>query len=137
MKSITRQMYQWGPRGVTLFALLAACLALFLVYTRPINEIPATTSKNVIPATGEQGFNAKTFCEDSLTSVSKVISPDASGVTYQMQRVKDGVSETVTIVIAQTHDVLFATHYWDTPAGQQSEPAFVDEDVKRCLERKT
>lgn len=141
MKAIAREMYRWGPKGVNtyagLIALVVSIVVLVVVFTRPVDVIPTTTQQNILPATGEQGFNAKTFCEDSLTSVSKVIAPDASGVTYQMQRVKDGVSETVTIVLAQTHDVLFATHYWDTPNGQQSEPAFVDEGVEKCLERKS
>ena len=122
---------------MTVFALLAACLALFLVYTRPINEIPATTSQKVVPATGEEGFDAKTFCADPLTVVSKTLAPDASGATYELKRVKDGVSETVTVVLAQTGDVLYAKHFSDQGGVQQSQPAFVDDDVKRCLEKKT
>lgn len=138
MKTIARQMFLWGPRGVSIFALLVACFALFIVYTRPVPLIPpnADTVK-IVPATGEQGFDAKTFCEDPLTSVSKVIAPDASGATYELKRLKNSVSETVVLTLAQTGDVLYAKHFWDTPTGQQSEPAFVDDDVKRCVERKS
>lgn len=120
-----------------LIALVVACLALFLVYTRPVSQIPATVQRDIVPATGEQGFNANDFCSDPRTDVAKNLSPDASGITYEMKRVASGVSETVTVVLAQTGDVLYAKHFWDQSGVQQSEPAFVDDDVKSCLERKS
>ena len=137
MKTIARQMYLWGPKGVSVFALLVACFALFLVYTRPIPElIPATTSTNVVPATGEEGFNVAVFCDDKLTSVRATIAPDASGVTYELRRVKNNVTETVTIVLAQTGDILYAKHFSDGPAGQESGAAFVTDQAKQCITRK-
>lgn len=120
-----------------LLALATACFALFLVYARPIGEIPATTSTKVVPATGDQGFDAGTFCSDPRTVVSKTLAPDASGATYELKRVASGVSETVTVVLAQTGDVLYAKHFWDEDGKQKSQAAFVDEDVKRCLEKKS
>ena len=78
--------------------------------------------KQVVPAQGIQGFRAKFFCEDDATQVKSFISPDA-GTTYQMTRLKDGKTETVTAVYSGSGALVFGTHYYDTTAGQQSEPA--------------
>lgn len=114
-------------------------MGAYVLSGQPAGNLPGTgdTIQNVVPATGDQGFNAETFCSDPETSVSKAISPDATGVTYEMKRVRDGVSETVTVVLAQTGDVLYAKHFYDQDGVQQSQPAFVDDDVKRCIEKKS
>lgn len=114
-------------------------MGAYVLSGQPAGNLPGTgdTIQNVVPATGDQGFNAETFCSDPETNVSKAISPDATGVTYEMKRVRDGVSETVTVVLAQTGDVLYAKHFYDQGGVQQSQPAFVDGSVIRCLERKS
>lgn len=112
-------------------------LGIYLLGGQPAGNLPGTEINRIVPATGEQGFNAKAFCEDRLTTVTKTLAPDASGATYELKRVKDGVSETVTVVLAQTSEVLYAKHFSDVGGQQQSQPAFVDEDVKACLEKKS
>lgn len=91
----------------------------------------------IVPASGVEGFNTERFCADPLTQVRQFISPDASGVTYQLMRVRDGVAETVTVVYAADSSVLVAQHYYDTAtAGQQSEPAILNVEAQKCMRGK-
>lgn len=113
-------------------------MGVYVLSGQPAGDLPGTgDTYHVVPATGEQGFNAKNFCSDPLTSVRKTVSPDASGATYELKRIKAGVTETVTIVLAPTGEQVYARHFYDLDGSQQSEPAYVDEDVKSCLEKKT
>ncbi len=135
--NIRNRMRNFGATETIIFAVLCALIlavvVILLIYTRPVPAvIPATTEENVVPATGEQGFNTKEFCNDNATTVVRTIAPDASGATYELKRLKNGVSETVAVVLAPTSDVLYAKHFWDQN-GQQTEPAYVDDDAKRCI----
>lgn len=92
----------------------------------------------VVPAaSGIEGFNVEQFCNDPLTKAQAFEVPDA-GVTYQLTRVRDGKSETVRVVVNPSGVVLneYATHYYDSAVGQQSEPAFVSKDALGCIEKK-
>jgi hypothetical protein len=136
MNHLLNSIIEAGKHGGWALALVVACAAVALVYIRPVGEIPATTSEKVVPATGEQGFNTAVFCDDSATTVTELPSPDASGITYELKRVKDGTTETVVVVWNQAGDITYAKHFWDTPTGQESEPAFVTEKARSCIEDK-
>ena len=141
MNTIGYAMKRWGPRGVTNFALalslLISIIALTVVYTRPVPSIiPATTETKIVAATGEVGFPVSTFCEDSRTTVKVFPAPDASGLTYSLTRIAGGVVETVVVVAGSTGDNPTAKWYYDTPVGQEGEPAIVDGKAFDCIERK-
>ena len=60
-----------------------------------VDTTPTASDAPIVPATGVEGFKVAEFCNDPLTKVRVTPSPDA-GFTYQLTRLKDGVSETVT-----------------------------------------
>ena len=135
-----------GSSKYILGALL--CLSLISITGMVINgaiinvdEAPQITvggKGNVVtvPATGVEGFPVDLFCADPLTTVQDFEAPDASGITYQLLRVRDGKTETVVIVMGANGDTRVATHYYDSLVGQQSEPAFVNEKARECIEDK-
>lgn len=125
----------WGwiiPTG----GLLA--LVLFLMVGLPEVGVDTTPTSSdgptFVAATGAGGFPVEEFCNDPLTSiVGPVAAPDASGFTYQLNRVRDGVTETVVVVVSEDQ-VLAGTHYFDGEDGQESEPAFLTEKARECLD---
>ena len=135
-----KALSNWG----WLAALAVTALALAIVYTRPVGVIPATTERKIVvaPASGIEGFDVGPFCADPLTSVRAFPSPDASGVTYQLTRMRDQKAETVTLVLGADESVVMATHYYDAVVNvrggteQQGEPAFVNADARKCVEGK-
>ena len=135
MKSIAQHMKSWGPRGVVVFALLVAMAWTAMLYSRAPAEvgIPLPVTERIVPATGVEGFNTAIFCEDDLTRVKALPAPDASGVTYQLTRMKDGVFETVTVVLNPTGETVTATHYYDTAVGQQPQPAVINDAARKCI----
>ena len=112
-------------------------LSLYVVSGKPAGDLPVIGGDTVerVPATGEQGFNTAVFCDDPLTKVATSLAPDASGITYVLSRVKDGVTESVVLTFDQTDEVVYAKHFFDR-SGQQSEPAFVTDDARDCIEDK-
>lgn len=89
-----------------------------------------------VPSTGVEGFPVAEFCHDDLTEVLLFPAPDAAGSSYQLTRVKEGVTETVVVVLNAAGDISQATHYHDTPQGQVSQPALIDDDARECIEEK-
>lgn len=128
------------PSVPLIIALLALALAVFAVVRVGFDEpIPLAGEKvtiKVVPASGVQGFMAGPFCADPLTQVRALPAPDASGTTYQLLRVRDLKTETVTVVIGADKSLIVATHYYDSAIGQQSEPAILDEDARSCVLRR-
>src|SRR3990167_859092 len=90
----------------------------------------------IAPASGIEGFDTTLFCNDKLTKVKAIPAPDASGITYELTRVRDQKTETVVVVLAPDQSILLAKHYYDAAVGQQSEPAIVGEDARKCIEKK-
>lgn len=143
--SVLDKIIEAGSKGGWALALIVGlagiALAALAIYTRPdvpiVGTPPATTELKVVAATGEEGFKVYEFCDDPSTSVRETPSPDASGVTYELKRVKDGVTETVTVVFGQAGDVLYAKHFSDQAGGQESQPAFVTEKARGCIEDKS
>lgn len=116
-------------------ALLLAAAAVVIALTAGPEVTDVTPLRDdktvrVVPASGEQGFPVEAFCLDKLTKVSEFPAPDSSGVTYQLLRVKDGVTESVIVSPGG------AKRYWDAPEGQQSEPAFVTAKAEKCISDK-
>lgn len=114
-----------------------AVTALAVALQKSDTHVPVLSPepKVVVPATGIEGYTAVlAFCNEA--TIKKLPAPDATGITYQLTRVKGGVSETIVVVLAPTGQTTFAKHYYDTSAGQQSEPAVVDEDAKDCIRKR-
>src|SRR5688572_18493376 len=49
----------------------------------------------IAPKSGVEGFEVEPFCNDPLTKVEPLPAPDSSGITYQLTRTRDRVTETV------------------------------------------
>ena len=137
MISLKRAASEWGWfLGVA--GLLVGILALVIAVrvNAPLaRDATGAQLTRVVPATGIEGFNTSFFCNEDLTKVKPKLIPDV-GISYELLRVKDGVAESVTIIIALDSKVLVSTHYYDTTQGQQSEPAVVDKATLDCLARK-
>ena len=122
-------------------AILLAGYAAWNVYLeagRPIlGDLPGTEINRSIPATGEQGFNVEGFCQDKLTTVDAFLALDASGETYQILRVKDGVTESVIAVVNPRGETVVANHYYQEGGVQKSEAAFLTDKARDCLARKS
>lgn len=147
IKFVKQQMYEWGWKGVTSTVMVAGLTVVISVSviapelgadTTPTSS-DATVIKvtQVVPTTGDAGFPVAVFCHDENVTVTPGIVPDA-GVAYQLVRTVDGVTETVRWLTFEGRE---ATHYWDVkqPDGsfiQDSEPAFVDDAAKKCIEEK-
>ena len=129
--SVMRALSSYG----WLVALAVAVLALAIVYARPIPAlIPATTEIHRVPASGIDGWPVAVFCNDPQTKVTYLPAPDASGATYQLVRVVNGVTESVIWTTGPDGESRTATHYYDSTVGQQSEPAVMNDDARRCVE---
>ena len=143
MKTMHMRAKEMGLRGLTLlvaFTALAVSIA-GVVSTRanlPVTRDLTGTEKKIMiaPASGVEGFDAGLFCNDPLTTVRAIPAPDASGTTYELARVRDQKTETVVVVLAPDQSILLAKHYYDAAVGQQSEPAIVEEDARKCIEKK-
>ena len=120
-----------------LLALVAVAVALLTVYSKAPAEIglPLPVNERIVPASGVEGFPVAIFCEDPLTRVYFSLSPHA-GTTNELERIKDGVTETVTILFAEDGRVMPGTHYYDTTVGQRSEPAIANKAAVDCIEKK-
>lgn len=143
--SLLDKIIEAGGKGGWALALIVGlagiALAALAIYTRPdvpvIGSPPATTEEKVVASTGAEGFPVDLFCNDDGTQVKALPNPDASGVTYQLVRVRDGVPEAVIWPSGAHGDNLAATHYWyDDEKVQQSEPAIVTPAARRCVEEK-
>lgn len=132
---------RWGARGVLNFALFTGVtfVAILVLYINVLDEPLGDTgigNTHILPTTGAEGFNLEAFCEDSLTKVKLEYAPDGSAPTYQITRTRDGVFESAKVI----QGVDTGTHYWDDASKtvvQQSEPAYVSDKAKECLERKS
>lgn len=137
---------RWADRHIItrllLLFLILAVLVFALVYlyglitADPGVVVTREKSGLLVPASGIEGYDVLSFCNDPLTHVRPFPVPDSAGVTYQLTRVRDLKTETVTVVFAPDHTLLLAKHYYDTAIGQQSEPAIVTEQARRCIEEK-
>lgn len=91
----------------------------------------------IVPATvGVEAYSVKDFCNDPMTKVTSFLAPDASGVTYQLTRVRDSKPEAVIVVRGIDGETRIAKHYWQTEVGQQSEAAVVTEEAWTCITRR-
>src|SRR3990167_2684973 len=143
MKTMHMRAEEMGLRGLTLLV-AATALAVSIagvVSTRanlPVTrDLTGTETKIMIaPASGIEGFDTTLFCNDKLTKVKAIPAPDASGITYELTRVRNQKTETVLVVLAPDQSILLAKHYYDAAVGQQSEPAIVEEDARKCIEKK-
>lgn len=142
-RQVAQTIRSWGPIGFGLMALAVSIATAFIVIgvvykgapavgidTRPAEDV------TIVPATGDEGFPVETFCQDDKTTVKAIPAPDASGVTYQMLRVRDGVTETVRVVTNAQDEVAVGTHYWDQDGVQQDEPAVVTQAARECIDTK-
>src|SRR3990167_5679167 len=120
-----------------LLALATTLLAVALLYAKApaVVNLPLPVTEKIVPASGVEGFPVAVFCEDPLTRVYVSLSPHA-GTTHELERIKDGVTETVTILFAEDGRVMPGTHYYDTTAGQRSEPAIANKAAVDCIEKK-
>lgn len=139
-----RHASDWEWRGVLVFGLVLTVIAtvglITFLYSGAAEQanVPVPGDKTIfVPATGIDGFNTEVFCQDPLTKVKPLPAPDA-GVTYQLTRVRDNVSETVLVVLSPSGDVNteFSRHFYDTTVGQQPEPAFVTDKALDCIRKK-
>ena len=121
-------------------AVLALAISITAFYARVPEQVGApSTGTNILiaPASGLDGFDVGPFCDDPLTKVKGPLpAPDASGNSYQLIRVRDGKSETVTLVLAPDKSITLATHYFDSDVGQVPEPAFLKDSARACVEKK-
>lgn len=121
-------------------SLVSAALIIFLVVLPGLgaDTTPISDDKTVrqVPSEGDTGFPVEFFCQDSDTKVTALPAPDASGITYQLVRVKNGVTESVIYNTGPSDSSRVATHYFDQAGQQQSEPAFVNDKAKDCIERR-
>ena len=117
-----------------------AALVLAVGASRVSDEpIPGshTTEVKIVPATGAEGFPVEAFCNDPLTKVDELPAPDASGITYQLLRIKDAKAETVIWTTGPTNDSSIAKHfYYGDDGKQREESAIVTAKARECIERK-
>jgi len=128
----------WGWLLAIAVSVVVSVIAVALVYSRldvpGVGKLPATTEE-IVPTSGLEGFPVEEFCEDPATEVKYSIIPHV-GFSHELLRLKDGVTELVTISITEEGEVLPGTHYYDTNVGQQSEPAIAGDGAVRCIEDK-
>lgn len=139
---------KWNGHTVKyLFITLVAVLPFTLVSIGSliyivIRDGPSTTVTgdrnqiHIVPAAGITGFSVDLFCADPLTTVKGFPVPDSEGATYQLVRVRNGIAESVVVVMDGDNTTRLATHYYDSVVGQQSEPAVVNADARKCIEEK-
>lgn len=110
-------------------AVVSVVLAIGTVFAL----VPPEEKVEQVPTTGEQGYPVAAFCADPATTVRDTTIPGVSEQTYELVRLKNNVQESVIWIGTGSG----ATHwYYDSAGVQQSEPAVVDEDAKKCIERK-
>lgn len=121
--------------------LVSIAATLGFVYANGLDRVgagsPGNSTTIVVPASGIEGFPVEAFCQHTLTKVQALPAPDA-GITYQLTRVLDNVSETVTVVTdpAGKVNTQFSRHYYDTTVGQDSQPAVVTDAALKCIKDK-
>ena len=135
-------MKQWGPLGVSLFAVLVATVAVFVALTvgpEVTDVTPLRDDRTVqqVPATGVEGYvGSEAFCKDSGTKVTVAITPGV-GTYYSMRRTLNEIPELLIVVVPfDTTQEIGGTHWANSNVGQASQPAIVDEATLRCAERK-
>lgn len=139
MKRLADMFAEAHALGVIIFALVTLGAGLLtanviLPEAAGIDTQPLGDDYSVAPASGVEGLDVEAFCRDPLTVVLALAAPDASGVSYQLGRVRDAKTETVLVVLSE--GAFAATHYFDTTEGQQSAPAFVTTKARDCIEDK-
>ena len=139
MKGFPTYAREWGPLGVSLFALAVALVAILLVTVglpaAGVDTTPTASDAPIVPASGVPGYSTAhtlAFCRDTDTKVAASPAPEV-GVVYSLTRDKSGVVESVIIT---ANDQGIGTHYYETAVGQQSETAAVDGAVRKCIEDK-
>lgn len=135
---------EWGWRGVWLFTIvwLVALTFFVVVLLNGVANVDVTPLRDdkeikIAPASGVEGFAVEGFCADPMTKVAPFLAPDASGITYQLSRVRAGKTESVTIVKNADGETRIAKHYYSTTVGQQSEDAVVNAEAWKCIERRS
>ena len=133
--SVRRALSSYGWAVSLLVATLALLVALVGLPEAGIDVTPTRddVTIKVVPASGIEGFKVAVFCSDPQTKVTALPAPDATGLTYQLLRIVNGVTETVVWVTGTRT----ATHYYDSTVGQQSEPAIISDAAKECVERRS
>ncbi len=118
---------------------IAVLLVVYVILGEPSGvDVPVgEKADNIVASTGIDGFPVADFCNDPLTKVDPFVAPDASGVTYQLLRVRNGVTETVIVVLDKDGSVVVGKHYFDAADGQHVEPAFLTDSARNCLKKKT
>lgn len=116
--------------------LVILLLILYQLSGQPAGTAPLTETKQVVPATGPQGFRAEEFCEESTTSVRRWLIPPIDSeytAAYSMERRKAGVLETVDVFVFGDARDPRGIHYM---ADGTSEDAFITKDIIKCIEDK-
>lgn len=119
--------------GVTV-AWLVALTVYVQALDKPAGNVPIIggDTYKVVASTGSESFDVEAFCNDRLTTVEPSAAPDVSGEIYVLQRVRDGVAESVLAI----EGVRFATHYYSSPSGQQSQTGVVSDKAWSCIRSK-
>lgn len=127
----------WGWALALVVGMLMVVLAVVALPLMGADTTPLTSDSNTVyvPASGVDGFPVEAFCNDSLTKVTYTIIPDV-GESHELLRVKNGVTELVTLTTTFDGTVYPGTHYYDTTLGQQKEPAIADKKAMECVRDK-
>jgi hypothetical protein len=143
MKGYSRVAREAGPWGVSAIAVAVALAALAVALVglpeAGVNPTPTLPREeiNIVPATGVEGFNVEGFCEDPATAVTGFLAPDTTGAGYQLLRERDGVPESVTVILNSAGEAVVATHYYQTSAGQRDEAAFLTPAALECIQERS
>lgn len=134
--SVRRALKDYGWAVSLLVATLALLVALVGLPEAGVDTTPTRddVTIKVVPASGIEGFKVALLCSDPQTRVTALPAPDTTGPTYQLLRIVNGITETVVWVSGGGNRT--ASHYYDSTVGQQSEPAVIDDDAKRCIEKR-
>lgn len=140
--SISRAAHSFGWTLAIAGIVLAVALLAVISHVggpKAVSPIIQTETKvtQVVPAIGEQGYNVEALCNDPLSVASKdlVAPPDSTYVaTYHLERVKDGIHETVTVgIYADPDRQPTATHY---DSANVPTDAFVSKPALECIQKK-
>lgn len=152
--NLAKQMYEWGPRGVSLFAalvsLLGATAVALLIYTNAPTvlgvDIKPGDTVRVTPAYGPEGFLVSPFCADPTTKLiarDPIPLEDRVAFSYTLERWRGLRQELV--VWSDTGRGAEHWHYTDELVDGNGdgvpesfrmvkEPAFVDNQARDCIE---
>ena len=132
----TRAAADYGWLLAVAMVCVTVILVVILLPEAGVDTNPTRTDQtlNVVAASGIEGWDVEPFCNDPATVVLELLAPDADGKLYQLARTRDGALETVQVNVGPAGPT--GTHYFDTTAGQQSEPALVTARALECIEDK-